>query len=97
MLQKRLHQHGGSKAIDLPVSFIKKLSSDIVMIEERDNCLIIWPQEGLNAMEVDPIFKQFIQSILLDAMQHPEKLKDLEEVWDKEWDDLLEGVSDDEE
>ncbi len=94
-LQKRLHSHGGSKALDLPISFIKKLPSDVVLIEERDNCLIIRPQDELNFVENDPLFKQFIQSILLDAMQHPEKLKNLEEVWDQEWNDLLEGVPDD--
>lgn len=44
----------------------------------------------------DPLFVQFIQSLFLDATKHPEKLKNLEEVWDKEWEDLLEGVSDDE-
>ena len=94
---KRLHPHGGSKAIDLPISFIKKLSTDFVSIEEKDDCLIIRPQDDLTAMESDPVFTQFIQSLFLDAMKHPEKLKDLEEVWDKEWEDLLEGVSDDEE
>lgn len=96
-LQKRLHQHGGSKALDLPSSFIRKLSTDFVLIEEKDNCLIVRPQDNLTAMESDPLFTQFIQSLFVDAMKHPEKLKDLEEVWDKEWDDLLDGVSDDEE
>lgn len=94
-LQKRLHQHGGSKALDLPVSFIKKMSTDFVLIEEKGNCLIIRPQDELTAMESDPLFTQFIQSLFLDAMKCSEKLKDLEEVWDNEWDDLLEGVSDD--
>ena len=96
-IQKRLHQHGGSKALDLPISFIKKLSTDTVSIEEKDDCLIIRPQSELTAMESDPLFTQFIQSLFLDAMKHPEKLKDLEEIWDDEWDDLLEGVPDDEE
>jgi virulence-associated protein VagC len=96
-LKKRLHQHGGSKALDLPVSFVKKLPTDTVSIEERDDCLIIRPQDGLTTMESDPLFAQFIQSLFLDAMKNPEKLKDLEEVWDEEWENLLEGVSDDEE
>lgn len=97
IMQKRLHQHGGSKALDLPASFIKKMPTDFVFIEEKGNCLVIHPQDELTAMESDPLFAQFIQSLFIDAMKHPEKLKDLEAVWDKEWADLLEGVSDDEE
>lgn len=96
-LQKRLHQHGGSKALDLPVSFVKKMSNDFVLVEEKGNCLIIRPQDELTAMESDPHFTQFIQCLFHDALKHPEKLKGLEEVWDAEWEDLLEGVSDDDE
>lgn len=96
-LQKRLHRHGGSKALDLPVGFVKKMSTDFVLIEEKEDCLVIRPQDGLTVMESDPIFTQFIHSLFLDAMKHPEKLKNLEEIWDAEWEDLLKGVSDDEE
>ncbi len=96
-IQKRIHQHGGSKALDLPASFIKRLSSDVVFIEEKENCLIIRPQDNLTAMETDPLFSKFIQSLCIDALKHPEKLKDIETVWDEEWEDLLDGVSDEEE
>ncbi len=96
-LQKRLHQHGGSKALDLPSSFVKKLSNDYVKIEERENCLIIHPECELTSMESDPHFAHFIECLLMDAMANPAKLKDAKEIWDAEWDDLLKGVSEDEE
>ena len=35
----------------------------------------------------------FIKAIAVDAMKHPEKLRDLKEIWDSEWDELLRGVS----
>ena len=44
-------------------------------------------------MESEPCFTTFIKAIALDAMKHPEKLHDLNKVWDHEWDELLEGVS----
>ena len=31
----------------------------------------------------------FLSALLLDARKHPEKLHSIGEVWDKEWDDLL--------
>ena len=44
-------------------------------------------------MESEPHFAAFIKAIAIDAMKHPEKLHDLNEVWGPEWDELLEGVS----
>ncbi|MFZ0565083.1 MAG: hypothetical protein WAM28_02710 [Chlamydiales bacterium] len=43
-------------------------------------------------MESDPRFNVFVEAILQNAMEHPDHLKNIEEVWDKEWDELLEGV-----
>lgn len=43
-------------------------------------------------MESDPCFSLFIEPLLQDAMKNPSQLKNLEEVWDKEWDELRSGV-----
>lgn len=94
--QKRLHQHGGSKALDLPATFVRKMPTDYVDIEEREDCLIIRINSELDSLESEPLFTNFINTILADAMEHPEKLKDIREIWDSEWDDLLKGVSEDE-
>ena len=37
-------------------------------------------------------FSTFIQALMVDAMKHPEKLRQAKEVWDEEWDELLKGV-----
>ena len=48
-------------------------------------------------MESDPLFQQFVEAIAIDAMTHPDKLHDVEDVWDDEWDGILKGVKIDEE
>lgn len=44
-------------------------------------------------MESDSKFQLFVQAIFQDALNNPDQLKDIEEVWDKEWDELLSGVT----
>ena len=95
-IRKRLHKHGGSKAIDLPNSFIKKLSSDYVEIIESEGKLIIQPESQLDRLEEEPLFEKFVHLLYEDALKNPLKLKDLKEVWGHEWDELLMGVRDDE-
>ena len=48
-------------------------------------------------LEEDPLFEKFISLLYQDALEHPSKLKDANEVWGKDWDDLLKGVTADEE
>lgn len=43
-------------------------------------------------LESDPRFQLFFEALIQDAMQNPGQLKILEDVWDKEWDELLKGV-----
>lgn len=94
---KKIFSHGGSKSVDLPISFIHSLSSNYVNVEEQeDGTVLIKPEDALTTMESDPLFKQFLEALHLDAFKHPEKLKSIEEVWDHEWDQLLEGVDDSE-
>ena len=94
-IRKRLHRHGGSKALDLPSSFVKKLSSDYVKILVREGSLIIEPENDLDRIEEDPLFDKFIALLYQDALENPSKLKDVQEVWGKEWEELLSGVTDD--
>lgn len=96
-VRKRLHRHGGSKALDLPVSFIKNLSSDYVKITIHEGSLIIEPDSDLDRVEEDPLFEKFIALLYQDALENPSRLKDIKDVWGKDWDDLLEGVTDDDE
>lgn len=96
-MQKRLHKHGGSKAVDLPASFIKKLSSDVVNIEIKGESLIIRGETELDRLESDANFKFFIDCLMQDALKNPQRLKDIREIWDEEWEDLLKGVSTDDE
>jgi virulence-associated protein VagC len=92
-MKKKLFRHGGSKSVDLPMSFIYNLPSDYVNIEERkDGSLLIKPVDELTALESDPLFTQFLEALHQDMLRHPEKLKNVTEVWDSEWDHLLEGV-----
>lgn len=96
-IQKRLHKHGGSKAVDLPSAFIKKLSNDRVNIEMKGDTIIIRGVSHLDNLEAEPNFQLFIECLLQDALKNPDKLTDIRKLWDSEWDDLLEGVIIDEE
>jgi hypothetical protein len=90
--RKRLFKHGGSKAVDLPMDeFVKKHGSEEVTMEIRENGLFIY-LDALTNMESDPHFHLFIEALFQDAMKNPDQLKNLEEVWDGEWDELLKGV-----
>ena len=90
---RKLFQHGGSQAINLPKEFVQNLSDNEVLIEISPNEVVIRNKSKLDTMESEPDFATFIKAIAMDAMKHPEKLHDLKEVWDSEWDELLKGVS----
>jgi virulence-associated protein VagC len=92
--KKKPFKHGGSKAIDLPKE--ANIGDEEVIIEVREDGVFIYPDRLAN-MESDPRFHLFIEAILKNALQNPSELKNLEEVWDREWDDLLKGVESGEE
>ena len=48
-------------------------------------------------MESDPLFTTFIKAIGINAMEHPEKLRDPADAWDPQVVDLLKSLPDDEE
>ena len=91
-MQKKLFKHGGSYAVDLPISFVRELSSPTVHVERERERLVIVPQQELDTIEHEPEFKAFVSALLQDAFHRPSKLRDAGDVWDKEWDALLKGV-----
>ncbi len=46
--------------------------------------------------EAEPLFGEFIHALAVDALKHPERLHDVKEVWNQEWDELLKDVEVDE-
>ena len=89
---KKLFKHGGSYAVDIPIDFIKQTGGREVILEIVGRKISIRPKTELDTIESDPLFTTFIQALAVDAMKHPEKLRQAKEVWDKEWDGLLKGV-----
>lgn len=94
---KKLFKHGGSFAVDLPMEFVKSSGCKEVIIESSPEIISIRPSTELDSIESEELFSNFIKGIATDAMKNPEKLRDVKDVWDSEWDNLLKGVSVDEE
>lgn len=89
--EKKLFKHGGSLAIDLPNEFAKNLEGKVV-VEYDSNTLIVRKNTELDTIESEPEFGFFLKALLGDALKNPQKLKAMNQVWDKEWDDLLKDV-----
>ncbi len=89
---KKLFKHGGSYAVDIPINFVKQTGNYEVVLEITGSKLSIRHKSELDELESEPLFAGFIQAIVVDAMKHPEKLRQSGEVWDKEWNELLKGV-----
>ena len=94
---KKLFKHGGSYAVDIPMEFVRRIDSNEVILEATAEKISIRPKTELDNIESDPLFAGFIQALAADAMKHPEKLYEVKEVWDEGWDDLLKGVTVDDE
>ncbi len=97
VIVRRLFKHGGSYAVDIPMEFVRSAGTTEVILESTPERLSIRPKTELDNIESDPLFAEFINALAVDAMKHPEKLHAVKEVWDKEWDELLKGVTVDEE
>lgn len=97
VIVRKLFKHGGSYAVDIPMDFVKNAGTKEVILESTPKKLSIRPKAELDTIESEPLFAEFITALAVDAMKHPEKLHDVKEVWDKEWDELLKGVTADEE
>ncbi|MCH9628014.1 MAG: hypothetical protein S4CHLAM2_16630 [Chlamydiales bacterium] len=87
--RKKIFKHGGSRAVDLPKE--ANLGDKEVTVELREDGVFIY-SDDLTTMESDPCFHLFIEALFQDAMKNPDQLKSFEEVWDSEWNTLLEGV-----
>ena len=94
---KKLFKHGGSYAVDIPMDFVKNAGTNEVILESTPKKVSIRPKTELDTIESEPVFSKFIRALTVDAMKHPEKLRDAKEVWDREWDELLEGITADDE
>lgn len=97
VMVRRLFKHGGSYALDIPMAFVKAAGTTEVILESAHKRLSIRPKTELDTIESEPLFAEFISALAVDAMKHPEKLHEVKEIWDKEWDELLKGVTADEE
>lgn len=97
IMVRKLFKHGGSYAVDLPMDFVKSAGTVEVILESTPRKLSIRPKTELDTIESEPLFAEFISALAVDVMKHPEKLHAVKEVWDKEWDELLKGVTADEE
>lgn len=100
-LSKKLFRHGGSLALVIPSEFTRLLSSDEVALElkiDNDNnaTLVVEPTSELDSIENDPLFGTFIEAIYQDAMENPNKLKDLSDIFTDRVKELIEGVDIDE-
>ena len=96
MTIKKLFKHGGSYAVDIPIEFIRQTGAKEVIIESTSKSIRIRPNTELDTIESDPLFSKFIHALAVDAMKHPERLHNVKEVWDQEWDELLKDVEIDE-
>ncbi|MBU0693542.1 MAG: AbrB/MazE/SpoVT family DNA-binding domain-containing protein [Candidatus Omnitrophica bacterium] len=94
---KKLFKHGGSYAVDIPMDFVKHAGVTEVILESTSKGIKIRPKTELDNIEAEPLFEKFIQALAVDAMKHPQRLHDVKEVWDKEWDELLKNVEANEE
>ncbi len=89
---KKLFKHGGSYAVDIPMDFVRHTGTKEVIIESAQDKISIRAQNNLDTIEADPLFHSFVEALIKDALKHPDKLRNVKEVWDKEWDKLLEGI-----
>lgn len=90
--KRKLFNHGGSKAVNLPKEANKVLGNKEVVLEVREDGVFMYSDPFAN-LESDPHFHLFVEALIQDAMKNPDQLKNIEDVWDKEWDDLLDGVN----
>jgi len=96
MTIKKLFKHGGSYAVDIPMEVIRRTGATEVIIESTPTGIRIRPNTELDTIEAEPLFGELIHALAVNAMKHPERLHDVKEVWDQEWDELIKDVEIDE-
>ena len=93
---KKIFRHGGSYAVDIPMDYVRKNGVHDVILEVVGEKLTLRAVSELDTIESEPLFGSFIRALAVDAMKHPDKLRQTKEVWDKDWERLLKGVKTDE-
>lgn len=91
VIEKKLFKHGGSYAVDLPKEFVKSRNTEVIIKFDKDR-LIVLSKNTLENLESEPEFKTFIKTLVEDSLKNPQKLKDINQVWNKEWTELLKDV-----
>ncbi|MGR3176555.1 MAG: hypothetical protein ACUZ8E_00680 [Candidatus Anammoxibacter sp.] len=94
---RKMFQHGKSKAITLPKDFVDHVEGKELVIKYTANEAFITSKSGLDNMESEPLFADFIKAIAIDAMSHPEKLRNPSEAWSSDVIKILEKVPDNDE
>ena len=90
--KRKLFNHGGSKAVNLPKEATRIFGDQEITVQVQEDSVLIY-LDTFGNLESNPHFHLFVESLIQNAMQNPNQLKNLEDVWDKEWDDLLDGVA----
>ncbi len=91
IIEKKLFKHGGSFAVDLPKEFVRSRNTEVIIKYDKERLIVI-SKNTLENIESEPEFKTFIKALVEDSLKNPHKLKDIKQVWDKEWTDLLKDV-----
>lgn len=91
IIEKKVFKHGGSFAVDLPKAFFNGKGQEVVIQYDEEKIIIV-SKSGLDNIESEPEFETFVKALVADSLENPEKLKDMRQVWDEEWDELLKDV-----
>jgi len=91
VIEKKLFKHGGSYAVDLPKEFVKSKNTEVIIKYDKDRMILV-TKDTLENIESEPEFKTFIKALVEDSLKNPQKLKDMNKIWDKEWVKLLKDV-----
>ncbi len=78
------------------MDFIRSAGTTEVILESTPERLSIRHKTELDNIESYPLFAEFVNALVVDAMKHPEKLHEAKKVWDKEWDELRNKLSNEE-
>ena len=88
---KKVFQSGGSIGIHLPKDFGLEAGQEVVIIC-NGNKVVIKKEKNLDNLESEPEFDTFIKALVEHSLKNPEELDDLSNVWNSEWNELLDGV-----
>ena len=90
-----LHRSGGSLSVVIPRRWLQDLGIEdkVDLIRSDEGILVVPPQEEAS-IEDEPEFAIFLNYLLKDALEHPEKLGDVGELL-AEGEGLFDGIETD--